>query len=268
MSRRAPGGGLPSGPGRSRSHARGGYDDPPRQVRPQKSMQSVASRDQPRGRVQRQHAPSVSSSSSSNRTDDDSSLFSSTSSFMDRIRAGTGYSSSRTSIDDDRNDSPSSKRQSVHSGANAPDGHSIWNTVASAASSLTVNVSKAWATNVTVLAGEETPDGAESRLTRAMKAYHREKARTPADLPAFLFTEEERRVREPVREDRSRRNRYDEEEYDDAPRDYQPSRGLRDVYASASGSGSSSGASERRSAETSRRPFGDSNNNSTPSKAN
>lgn len=41
-------------------------------------------------------------------------------------------------------------------------------------------------------AGIATPPGSESRLTRAMKAYHIEKARYPGDLPEWLFTERER----------------------------------------------------------------------------
>ena len=32
-----------------------------------------------------------------------------------------------------------------------------------------------------------TPPGEESRLTRALKAYHIDKARDPADLPEWLF---------------------------------------------------------------------------------
>lgn len=39
-----------------------------------------------------------------------------------------------------------------------------------------------------------TPPGTDSRLTRAMKAYHLGKAREPTDLPTWLFTEQERRA--------------------------------------------------------------------------
>ncbi|KAF9053633.1 hypothetical protein BDZ89DRAFT_1056216, partial [Hymenopellis radicata] len=74
------------------------------------------------------------------------------------------------------------------------------------------------------MAGEETPPGQESRLTRAMKAYHLEKARDRSDLPAWLFDERERmpklRVTEapvPTRE----------EERATKPR------GFRDIYESA-----------------------------------
>lgn len=40
-----------------------------------------------------------------------------------------------------------------------------------------------------------TPPGEESRLTRAIKAYHIEKAQQPSDLPEWLFSERERGVR-------------------------------------------------------------------------
>ncbi|KAG6820595.1 hypothetical protein H0H93_014511 [Arthromyces matolae] len=72
-------------------------------------------------------------------------------------------------------------------------GEAIWNRVATIASSLTVSVSQAWASNITTYAGEETPPGQESRLTLALKAYHLEKARDPADLPPWLFGDNERR---------------------------------------------------------------------------
>lgn len=41
----------------------------------------------------------------------------------------------------------------------------------------------------------ETPPGGESRLTRAMKAYHLQQAHSPADLPDWLFEPHERGVR-------------------------------------------------------------------------
>lgn len=73
-------------------------------------------------------------------------------------------------------------------------GSSIWNRLASAAGSLTVNVDLSWAANITADAGEETPIGQESRLTQAMKAYHIGKAQDPSDLPSWLFNERERRA--------------------------------------------------------------------------
>ncbi|KAK1232245.1 hypothetical protein PQX77_004619 [Marasmius sp. AFHP31] len=111
-------------------------------------------------------------------------------------------------------------------------GQAIWSRMATAAGSLTVSVSKAWATNITTYAGEETPPGQESRLTRAMKAYHLEKARDPTDLPAWLFDEHERRPRrsnpkERIVEDTSTDQR--EIKQSSATRSATP-RGLRDVY--------------------------------------
>ncbi|KAJ3573967.1 hypothetical protein NP233_g2095 [Leucocoprinus birnbaumii] len=74
------------------------------------------------------------------------------------------------------------------------DGYAIWNAVSNVASALTISVSKAWSANVATFPGEETPPGQESRLTRAMKAYHIAQARSPADLPDWLFDERERRM--------------------------------------------------------------------------
>lgn len=80
----------------------------------------------------------------------------------------------------------------------------------------------------------ETPPGQESRLTRAMKAYHIAKARDPTDLPPWLFEEHERR---PLGRSSTRTWRLEASEpgiyepHDDAasPR----GRGLRDIYAAA-----------------------------------
>lgn len=121
--------------------------------------------------------------------------------------ARTGYASSRTSLEDNepihpkgaysrdlRSRSPGDDAASQDD-AMEGSGSTLWNGFVNVASSLTVNVSKAWASNVNVQDGEETPAGQESRLTRAMKAYHLEKARGPSDLPAWLFNERERGVK-------------------------------------------------------------------------
>jgi len=93
-------------------------------------------------------------------------------------------------------------------------GLSLWSRVATAASTLTISVSKAWASGISAHPGERasschfvhyygleqtqylahtgTPPGEESRLTRALKAYHIDKARAPTDLPEWLFEEHER----------------------------------------------------------------------------
>lgn len=82
----------------------------------------------------------------------------------------------------------------------------------------------------------ETPPGQESRLTRAMKAYHVEKARDPADLPEWLFEEHERRPVGRSRFTNGRQNDRQGDEYGDNDPDVAPaprSRGLRDIYDSA-----------------------------------
>jgi hypothetical protein len=86
----------------------------------------------------------------------------------------------------------------------------------------------------------ETPPGQESRLTRAMKAYHLEKARDPTDLPTWLFDEHERRPppsRPQVGTHRDR-DRYDavEATFTERPR---PG-GLRDIYEAAAATSSAS----------------------------
>lgn len=81
----------------------------------------------------------------------------------------------------------------------------------------------------------DTPPGEESRLTRALKAYHIDKARDPTDLPPWLFEEHERRpLGRPGTSSRDREG----SEYDyDSRRATAPSRsgrrGLRDVYDAA-----------------------------------
>ncbi|EKM55393.1 uncharacterized protein PHACADRAFT_255994 [Phanerochaete carnosa HHB-10118-sp] len=78
-------------------------------------------------------------------------------------------------------------------------GTSLWSRVAAAAGGLSVSVSRAWEANIEVSSGEVTPPGEESRLTRAIKSYHIEKARQPSDLPDWLFSERERGVRAAAR---------------------------------------------------------------------
>jgi hypothetical protein len=71
-----------------------------------------------------------------------------------------------------------------------------------------------------------TPPGGESRLTLALKNYHLSKARTPSDLPSWLFSEEERRVR---RDTYSSREERPMEMNVRAPRQS----GLKSIYADA-----------------------------------
>ncbi|KAI0670458.1 hypothetical protein C8Q78DRAFT_975489 [Trametes maxima] len=101
----------------------------------------------------------------------------------------TSLASSRTSLEEGYGDEKGDgKPEAGH-------GSSLWNNLASVASVLTISVNKAWQTKVATYSGEETPVGGESRLTRAMKAYHIEKAHNPSDLPEWLFDERERGVR-------------------------------------------------------------------------
>lgn len=93
----------------------------------------------------------------------------------------------------------------------------------------------------------ETPPGRESRLTRAMKAYHLEKARDPSDLPEWLFEEHERRPVGRLRfTGKQQDNRRDHEEVSEweipAPR----SRGLRNIYDSTTDPLNSTGRPNRR----------------------
>ncbi|KAK7014899.1 hypothetical protein R3P38DRAFT_2998276 [Favolaschia claudopus] len=282
MSSRSRAGGLPSGPGpRSRSVARtrensdrGRYEedsDAPapsrssaRQIRPQKSMTSMNhTRTDPRPPMpssrSRRPAYDTRSDSGTNRSSDTSTT-SSGSSLLDRMKQTAGYASSRTSFEDDEPDykpsarsarsRPSIREDSPPPGTNYNEtGDTLWSRIATTASSLTVNVSKAWATNITTFAGEETPPGQESRLTRAMKAYHLEKARDPSDLPAWLFDEKERRRPEPE-PSRSRRRRDDDDDYEVVEKkraEPPPSRGLRDIYEAAAASSSPSSTAATRS---------------------
>ncbi|KAJ6596848.1 hypothetical protein DFH09DRAFT_102929 [Mycena vulgaris] len=272
MSSRPRAGGLPSGPGpRSRSVARtrdadrdndsdGGRASPrpsARQVRPQKSTTTLAQGrsdppPMPSSRSRRNPDSSYDTRSDSrsgtNRSSD--STTSSGSSFLDRMKQTAGYASSRTSFEEDESDKPSARstrsRPARRDSSPPPendtpgDGYTLWSKVASAAGSLTVNVGKAWATNITTFAGEDTPPGQESRLTRAMKAYHLEKARDPTDLPAWLFDEKERRRPTPAAEpSRSRRRDDDDYEAEKTRAEPPPSRGLRDIYEAAASSSSS-----------------------------
>ncbi|KAM5535226.1 hypothetical protein V8D89_011162 [Ganoderma adspersum] len=104
-------------------------------------------------------------------------------------RSPRSASSSRTSMDEMEMDDKADQKTPAGFGS------SLWGSITGVASDLTISVSKAWSSNVVSYNGEETPVGGESRLTRAMKAYHIEKARNPRDLPDWLFDESERGVR-------------------------------------------------------------------------
>ncbi|KAG6889316.1 hypothetical protein C0995_001972 [Termitomyces sp. Mi166 len=168
----------------------------------------------------------------------DDSTSSTTSSLFEQMKLDSGYASSRTSREEEYKNSHSTLRPSrkpvaegnlYQSQDTTGTGKAIWNRVATAASNLTVNISQAWATNLLAFAGEETPPGQESRLTRAMKAYHLEKARNPTDLPSWLFDESERYRRSESYSVPSRDNN-DIRQCPQPMNKMPKSRGLRDVY--------------------------------------
>ncbi|TFK42620.1 hypothetical protein BDQ12DRAFT_732250 [Crucibulum laeve] len=140
---------------------------------------------------------------SSYRSDDSASSISSAASSLFERRNGSN-ASSRTSLETDDagykqeadyDDTPVKNHKSESQDTTSQNsGYAIWSRVADVATALTVNVSKAWAANVSTLSGEDTPAGEESRLTRTMKAYHASKARDPSDLPEWLFSEKERGI--------------------------------------------------------------------------
>lgn len=76
----------------------------------------------------------------------------------------------------------------------------------------------------------ETPLGQESRLIRAMKAYHLGKARDPSDLPPWLFEEHERRTATGYTRDGY--NEYEQNAVQERPSESRQ-RGLRDIYDAA-----------------------------------
>lgn len=258
-------GGLPPAPRSRKDEPSTSYSREPssrsngasssRQVRPQRSMASISPArnlsnappptPQPRQTSRSNKSVGGYESPSMNPKDSgasSSSMSSTASAFLDRLRGG-GDMSSRTSLEEEY-ESPKQRRgqdpdQDSHSfGQGREDstltagvGSILWSRLASAAGTLGVDVGKAWATNITMHSGEDTPPGKESRLTQAMKAYHLEKARDPSDLPEWLFEEHERR---PVGRSRfaSRQNTRQADGYEEstpAPR----SRGLRDIYDAA-----------------------------------
>ncbi|TDL27534.1 hypothetical protein BD410DRAFT_894622 [Rickenella mellea] len=187
----------------------------------------------------------------------------SASSFLDRVKQYTGgNNSSATSLEEE--DPPKrswakaratpKRHQSIDEdeqdfgGEEEPDrgqtdatgyGSSIWNRLASAAGSLTVNVDLAWASKIVTTSGEETPPGQESRLTRAMKAYHLGKARDPTDLPEWLFEPHERRAAEATSSRVARGGDAGQGEAEEQPTTRRGG-GFRDIYAKAAESSSSS----------------------------
>ncbi|KAH9934769.1 uncharacterized protein B0H18DRAFT_978148 [Fomitopsis serialis] len=119
------------------------------------------------------------------------------------LRSYTSFASSQTSLADDdmKNTSPTGQPTASGSAPGSPEsppsslGSSLWTRVATAAEHLKVNVSKAISIPVTTENGENTPDGQESSLAKAMKAYHVDKANGDAkELPDWLFEGRDREI--------------------------------------------------------------------------
>ncbi|TCD69738.1 hypothetical protein EIP91_006505 [Steccherinum ochraceum] len=105
--------------------------------------------------------------------------------------------SSLSSYYDDDDEQPPKGKEETQRRAQAADGFglSLWNRVAEAAGNLTVSVSKAIETNIATYAGEGDDSGgsrfsAHSRHEELPPLHS--KARTPADLPDWLFEERDR----------------------------------------------------------------------------
>ncbi|KAI0093622.1 hypothetical protein BDY19DRAFT_263307 [Irpex rosettiformis] len=207
--------GLPSGPGpRSRSQTRAANvpressrtrsdpgDAPSRPLRPQKSLTNL--REERRGRWERDTPPvpalpthvSRMRTKGDRRGSDDSTT--SSSSALSRGSGRSGYSTPATEIEEgyereDKFEEGEEEEEEEEKSVPRGFGYSLWSKIQTAATNLSVNVGKSWETNVSLSSGEVTPPGQESRITRALKAYHIAKASRPSDLPAWLFDEKER----------------------------------------------------------------------------
>ncbi|KAH9842796.1 uncharacterized protein C8Q71DRAFT_853316 [Rhodofomes roseus] len=119
------------------------------------------------------------------------------------LRSYASYASSQTSLADDdmKTTSPTSQVGTPGSVPGSPErspsslGSSLWTRVATAAESLKVNVGKAISATVTTENGESTPDGQESGLSKALKAYHVDKSNGDAkELPDWLFEGRDREI--------------------------------------------------------------------------
>ncbi|KZV72893.1 hypothetical protein PENSPDRAFT_750542 [Peniophora sp. CONT] len=124
---------------------------------------------------------------------------------------------------DDENYSNEQQQQSTQTGL----GTSLWARVSEAAGTLTVTVSQAWAGNVQTYSGERTPPGQESSLSRALKAYHMDKARAPEDLPEWLFSAQERGQRSRPSASATANTKSSSRDRDDDYGQYEPPRTAR-----------------------------------------
>ncbi|KAL5511827.1 hypothetical protein ACEPAH_5045 [Sanghuangporus vaninii] len=191
-----------------------------------------------------------------------SSMSSSGSSFLDRMRhRGAPSSSSQSSFELDLDASKETggvndtrKLGVIHHDADqafaANDlvsyGYSIWNRVATAASTWAGNGSNTG----NILISGVAPSSGDSEITRALKAYHISKARDRSDLPDWLFDEHERGVGNRTQHSA----RYeDRSEYDDTgPVMRTRGHGFRDIYDGVAASSASETRGARGRVEESR----------------
>ncbi|KAI0341709.1 hypothetical protein BDW22DRAFT_265823 [Trametopsis cervina] len=210
--------GLPSGP-RSRSQPRSASvtreqtrtpveysPNPPTQLRHQKSLSNMS--EGRRGRWERDAPPvpalpiKVSSSTTERlargrgeRRGSDGSTTTTSSTSSGSSGAPSGYSTPATTVDpDDYDDEDKYEEMQEEKAIPRGFGYSLWSRLQTAAVNLSVNVGKSLEHTGGGSSGETTPPGQESRITRALKAYHIAQASRPSDLPEWLFDEKERGV--------------------------------------------------------------------------
>ncbi|TFK29902.1 hypothetical protein FA15DRAFT_663198 [Coprinopsis marcescibilis] len=200
---RAPKGGLPQAPTISRSStpqpSRSGLGSANSASRiPSRSGDSQASLSRPsRPPARRAESAGQSLPSNPSRRRDPQSSSSrpngySNSNKLTEFPPDNSYSDRNLSSPEPSNNDPPGGNSSSEAGPHG-EAEPLWKKVANIANNLAVNVNLSWATSVSNGDGEETPFGAESRLTKAMKAYHLSRAEAHNDLPDWLFTDKERR---------------------------------------------------------------------------
>jgi len=174
---------------------------PPRPMPPPRARDLHLQREQvpdtDRGAYQSRHRDDYHETRSARRSGDSSSM-SSPESPPFWARGNASQRSSRTTVQSDEGmeyaeleDAQSNDPQDLNNSyATVKDTGYVWDRVTEAANVFTQEVSKVWATGLGGERGNE--EEAESHLTRVMRAYHLSKARTPAELPAWLFSERER----------------------------------------------------------------------------
>ena len=116
-------------------------------------------------------------------------------------------------------------------------GMGIWHLCASGRACVIISFRALRINKLNIWRHAGTPPGEESRLTRALKAYHADKARDPTDLPEWLFEEHERR---PIGRSGTNFRHREVDEYGEyesrrvaASTPSASGRGLRDVYDAA-----------------------------------